>query len=82
MLRRRTAVEHALAHIAARKGLRARYVGVQRNLFDLRRAATIQNLEASIAWPVPPNHTESPEVIMFGALGPNSAPNLEMLYVA
>ncbi len=46
VLRRRTAVEHALAHIAARKGLRARYVGVRRNLFDLRRAATIQNLES------------------------------------
>jgi Transposase DDE domain/Transposase domain (DUF772) len=44
-LRRRTAVEHALAHIAARKGHRARYVGVRRNLFDLRRAAAIQNLE-------------------------------------
>jgi transposase InsO family protein len=26
---RRTAVEHALAHIAARKGSRARYVGVR-----------------------------------------------------
>ena len=46
VLRRRTAVEHALAHIAARKGLRARYVGVRRNLFDLRRAAVIQNLES------------------------------------
>lgn len=45
-LRRRTAVEHALAHIAARKGNRARYVGVRKNLFDLRRAAVIQNLEA------------------------------------
>jgi hypothetical protein len=45
LLRRRTAVEHALAHIAARKGHRARYVGVRRNLFDLRRAAAIQNLE-------------------------------------
>src|SRR5271170_4264464 len=44
-LRRRTAVEHALAHIAARKGPRARYVGVRRNLFDLRRSAAIQNLE-------------------------------------
>lgn len=46
VLRRRTAVEHALAHIAARKGQRARYVGVRKNLFDLRRAAAIQNLEA------------------------------------
>jgi Transposase DDE domain len=45
LLRRRTAVEHALAHIAARKGARARYVGVRRNLFDLRRSAAIQNLE-------------------------------------
>ena len=45
-LRHRTAVEHALAHIAARKGLRARYVGVRRNLFDLRRSAAIQNLES------------------------------------
>jgi hypothetical protein len=45
-LRNRVAVEHALAHIAARKGARARYVGARRNLFDLRRAAAIQNLEA------------------------------------
>jgi hypothetical protein len=45
-LRTRTAVEHSLAHIAARKGPRARYVGVRKNLFDLRRAAVIQNLES------------------------------------
>jgi Transposase DDE domain len=45
-LRARVAVEHSLAHIAARKGGRARYVGVRKNLFDLRRAAAIQNLEA------------------------------------
>jgi hypothetical protein len=45
LLRKRTYVEHALAHIAARKGYCARYVGVRRNLFDLRRAAAIQNLE-------------------------------------
>lgn len=46
-LRERTAVEHALAHIAARKGVSARYRGVRRNVFDLRRAAAIQNLEAA-----------------------------------
>jgi Transposase DDE domain/Transposase domain (DUF772) len=46
-LRERTAVEHALAHIAARKGDSARYIGVRKNLFDLRRAAAIQNLEAA-----------------------------------
>jgi hypothetical protein len=44
-LRERTGVEHRLAHIAARKGPRARYRGTRRNLFDLRRAAAIQNLE-------------------------------------
>jgi len=45
-LRERVAVEHSLAHISARKGDKARYVGVRKNLFDLRRAAVIQNLEA------------------------------------
>ncbi len=44
-LRHRVAVEHALAHIAARKGHRARYIGTRKNLFDLRRASAIQNLE-------------------------------------
>ncbi|WP_437974976.1 IS1182 family transposase [Sorangium sp. So ce295] len=47
VLRQRTAVEHALAHIAARKGHSARYIGARRNLFDLRRSAAIQNLEAA-----------------------------------
>jgi hypothetical protein len=45
-LRARVAVEHSLAHIAARKGPKARYNGTRKNLFDLRRAAAIQNLEA------------------------------------
>ncbi|WP_437717351.1 hypothetical protein [Sorangium sp. So ce448] len=47
VLLERTAVEHALAHIAARKGYSARYIGTRRNLFDLRRAAAIQNLVAA-----------------------------------
>jgi hypothetical protein len=46
-LRARVAVEHALAHIAARKGDHARYLGGRKNLFDLRRAAALQNLEAA-----------------------------------
>jgi hypothetical protein len=46
ILRERVAVEHSLAHIAARKGATARYLGVRKNLFDLRRASAIQNLEA------------------------------------
>jgi Transposase DDE domain len=45
-LRERVGVEHRLAHIAARQGRRARYRGVTKNLFDLRRMAAIQNLEA------------------------------------
>lgn len=46
-LRERTAIEHHLAHVAARKGRRARYVGARKNAFDLRRTATIQNLEGA-----------------------------------
>ena len=45
--RERVGVEHALAHIGQRQGRRARYRGVRKNLFDLRRAAAIQNLETA-----------------------------------
>lgn len=44
-LRERVVVEHKLAHIAQRQGRRARYFGVRANLYDLRRASTIQNME-------------------------------------
>jgi hypothetical protein len=44
-LRERAAVEHRLAHLSRRQGRRARYRGVRKNLFDLRRACAIQNLE-------------------------------------
>lgn len=44
-LRERVPVEHSLAHIARRQGRRARYRGTRKNLFDLRRAAAVQNLE-------------------------------------
>jgi len=44
-LRERTAIEHRLARVAARKGRRARYRGARKNTFDLRRASAIQNLE-------------------------------------
>jgi len=43
--RERVAVEHSLAHIGQRQGKRARYIGNRKNLYDLRRAAMIQNLE-------------------------------------
>jgi hypothetical protein len=41
-LRRRVGVEHGLAHIATRQGRPARYIGVRKNVFDLRRAAAMQ----------------------------------------
>jgi len=44
-LRERTIIEHKLAHIAQRQGHGARYIGVRKNTFDLRRASAIQNLE-------------------------------------
>jgi len=44
-LRERVAIEHSLAHISQRQGNRARYRGTRKNQYDLRRAATIQNLE-------------------------------------
>jgi hypothetical protein len=43
-LRERVAVEHALAHIGRGLGRRARYRGVRKNLFDLRRTAVVHNL--------------------------------------
>jgi IS5 family transposase len=47
LFRERVPVEHRLAHIGQRQGNRARYRGVRKNLFDLRRAAAIQNLETT-----------------------------------
>jgi hypothetical protein len=45
--RERVAVEHSLAHIGQRQGRCARYKGTRKNLYDLRRAAAIQNLETA-----------------------------------
>jgi Transposase DDE domain/Transposase domain (DUF772) len=44
-VRERVAVEHSLAHLGRRQGRRARYRGVRKNLFDVRRASAVQNLE-------------------------------------
>ena len=38
-------VEPRLAHVGRKQGRRARYLGVRKNLFDLRRAAAVVNLE-------------------------------------
>jgi hypothetical protein len=43
-LRKRTTVEHSLAHIGHWQGDRARYLGQRKNFFDLRRVAVVHNL--------------------------------------
>jgi len=45
-LRKRVKVEHRLAHLSRRQGRRARYRGVRKNIYDLRRAAVLQNIES------------------------------------
>lgn len=52
-LRERVAVEHGLAHIGQWQGDRARYRGVRKNLFDLRRCAVIHNLHVIARLPAP-----------------------------
>jgi hypothetical protein len=43
-LRKRTAVEHAIAHHVAHRGRRARSKGLRKNQFDGRRHAAVSNL--------------------------------------
>ena len=43
-LRERVVVEHTLAHVGRWQGRRARYRGLRKNLFDLRRCAVVHNL--------------------------------------
>lgn len=45
-LREREAVEHTLAHVGHWQGRHARYLGVRKNLFNLRRCAVVHNLHA------------------------------------
>ena len=44
-LRERIPVEHRQAHTCRRQGRKARYVGTRNNVFDLRRAAAVSNLQ-------------------------------------
>jgi hypothetical protein len=44
-LRERVPVEHRQAHTCRRQGRRARYRGSRNNVFDLRRAAAVTNLQ-------------------------------------
>jgi hypothetical protein len=43
-LRERVSIEHTLAHIGQWQGDKARYIGLRKNLFDLRRMAVVHNL--------------------------------------
>jgi hypothetical protein len=43
-LRERVTVEHTLTHVGRWQGRRARYRGIRKNLFDLRRCAAVHNL--------------------------------------
>ena len=49
-LRERVKVEHALAHLSRKQGRRARYRGIRKNIFDLRRHAAVVNLETIHRW--------------------------------
>jgi len=46
-LRKRTAVEHAIAHHLAHQGRRARYQGIRKNQCDGRRHAAVSNLQVA-----------------------------------
>ena len=50
-LRERVAVEHALAHVGRWQGRRARYRGVRKNVFDLRRCAVVHNVHVLMHLP-------------------------------
>jgi hypothetical protein len=45
-LRRRTTVEHSLARLNQIQGKKARYKGARKNTLDVRRCATVTNLQA------------------------------------
>jgi len=55
-LRERVAVEHALAPVGHWQGRRARYRGLRKNLFDLRRSAVIHNLHVIARHSTPAQH--------------------------
>lgn len=61
-LRQRVSVEHTLAHIGHWQGDQARYLGLRKNLFDLRRMAVVHNLHvlARISHTTPENSSLIP----------------------
>ncbi len=51
-LRERVVVEHRQAHLVRRQTARARYRGIRKNLYDVRRCSAIENLHLVQALPV------------------------------
>ena len=51
-LRERVSVEHCLAKIGQWQGDQARYIGLRKNLFDLRRMAVVHNLHVLAQMPL------------------------------
>jgi hypothetical protein len=49
-LRKRTAVEHTIAHQLVHQGRRARYKGLRKNQFDGRRHAAVSNLQVAASY--------------------------------
>jgi len=45
-LRARTTIEHSLARLDQIQGKRARYKGIRKNTLDVRRCATVANLQS------------------------------------
>lgn len=62
-LRERVAVEHSLAHLGHWQGRSARYMGLRKNLFDLRRTAVVHNLHV-IARHFEQSSTHSPAEVI------------------
>ena len=51
-LRERVSVEHCLAKIGQWQGEQVRYIGLRKNLFDLRRMAIVHNLHVLAQMPL------------------------------
>ncbi|NES23749.1 MAG: transposase, partial [Symploca sp. SIO3E6] len=62
-LRERVAVEHSLSHIGRWQGDKARYIGVRKNLFDLRRTAVVHNLHVLARIFAEPTPSTNPTIV-------------------
>jgi Transposase DDE domain len=72
-LRKRTAVEHTIAHQLAHQGRRARYKGMRKNQFEGRRHAAVSNLQIAAHYDI--NNSLTPlmgTMTPFGYMAPQS----------